>query len=179
MNSKSMDICDKTTIETLRLIIIPLNYEQLIKYAKCDSSLEAELNLNKSSRTISNELKEALEQAIIPNVADQNKDYLYSTIWTAILKTENKMAGDICMYGEPDENDTVEIGYGTYDEFCNNGYMTEIVAGLVDWLKKQGRVERVRASTEKSNTASFRVLEKNGFIKIGEAGNLLTWELKV
>jgi len=69
-------------IETERLILKPLTYEQLIKYAKCDNSLELELNLNKTSRTISGELKEALEQSIIPNVGDKTKDYLFSTIWT-------------------------------------------------------------------------------------------------
>ena len=50
-------------IETKRLILQPLTYEQLVKYANCDNSLEAELNLNKSSRTISAELKEALENS--------------------------------------------------------------------------------------------------------------------
>jgi [ribosomal protein S5]-alanine N-acetyltransferase len=48
-------------IETVRLILKPLTYEQLVKYTKCDNSLEAELNLNETSRTISPELKEALE----------------------------------------------------------------------------------------------------------------------
>jgi len=166
-------------IETERLIIMPLSYEQLIKYMRCDNSLEEELGLVSTTRTISNELKEALEQAILPNVADKNKDYLYSTIWTAISKVENKMVGDICMYGEPNEDGDVEIGYGTYDEFQNKGYMTEIVGGMVGRLKTQGRVRAVYASTEKSNVASYRVLEKNVFKKVGETENLLNWELKI
>ena len=36
-------------IETERLILKPLTYEQLIKYIKCDNSLETELKLNKSN----------------------------------------------------------------------------------------------------------------------------------
>ena len=166
-------------IETERLIIIPLSYEQLIKYMRCDSSLEEELNLGSTTRTISDELKEALEQAILPNVADKSKDYLYSTIWTAISKTENKMVGDICMYGEPNEDGDVEIGYGTYNEFQNKGYMTEIVRGMVGWLKAQGKVRTIYASTEKSNVASYRVLEKNDFINVVDTDNLLTWKLKI
>ena len=166
-------------IETERLIIMPLSYEQLIKYMRCDNSLEEELNLGSTSRTISDELKEALEQAILPNVADKSKDYLYSTIWTAISKSENKMVGDICMYGEPNEAGEVEIGYGTYNEFQNKGYMTEIVGGMVGRLKTHGKVRAVYASTEKSNVASYRVLEKNDFKKVGEKENLLNWELKI
>ena len=65
-------------IETKRLILKPLNYEQLIQYIKCDNSLETALKLNKTSRTISPELKDALEQTILPNMADKRKNYLYS-----------------------------------------------------------------------------------------------------
>ena len=124
-------------IETTRLFIRPLTYDQLVKYIKCDHSLEAELNLNETSRTISPELKEALEQTILPNVADKPKDYLYSTLWTGISKAENKMIGDLCIVGEPNSKGEIEIGYGTYDEFQGKGYMTEIVGGIIEWAKKQ------------------------------------------
>jgi RimJ/RimL family protein N-acetyltransferase len=166
-------------IETERLILKPLTYEQLIKYAKCDNSLELELNLNKTSRSISGELKEALEQSIIPNVNDKSKDYLYSTIWTAILKSENRMIGDLCIYGEPNAEGKIEIGYGTYEEFQNKGFMTEMVKGIIEWVKTQIKVKSIIASTDKTNTASFRVLGKNQFIKIGETETLFNWELKM
>jgi [ribosomal protein S5]-alanine N-acetyltransferase len=165
--------------ETERLILRPLTYEQLMKYAKCDNSLETELNLNGTSRTISEELNEALEQTILPNVADKSKDYLYSTIWTAISKTENKMVGDICIYGEPNADGEIEIGYGTYDEFQNKGFMTEIVKGIIDWVKTQIKVKSIIASTDKTNGASFKVLEKNNFTKIGETETLFNWKLEM
>lgn len=165
-------------IETERLIIKPLTYKQLIKYTKCDNSLELELNLNETSRIISKELKEALEQTILPNAADKNKNYLYSTIWTAISKAENKMVGDICIYGEPDADGVIEIGYGTYDEFQNKGFMTEIVNGIINWVRTQIKVKSIIASTDKLNTASFKVLEKNNFIKIGETETLFNWKLE-
>jgi [ribosomal protein S5]-alanine N-acetyltransferase len=166
-------------IETERLIIKPLNYDQLVKYIQCDNSLEEELNLNKTSRILSPELKEAFEQTILPNVADKTKNYLYATLWTAILKTENKMVGDLCIVGEPNAAGEIEIGYGTYTEFQGKGFMTEIVSGMIGWAKKQPNVKSIIASTEKTNTASFKVLEKNNFIKIGETETLLNWELKL
>jgi len=163
-------------IETERLILKPLTYEQLIKYIKCDNSLETELKLNKTSRTISDELKDAFEQTILPNVADKSKNYLYSTLWTAISKAENKMVGDLCIVGEPNEDGEIEIGYGTYDEFQNKGFMTEIVQGIIQWAKTQPKVKSVIASTDKTNTASFKVLEKNRFVKIGETDLLFNWK---
>jgi ribosomal-protein-alanine N-acetyltransferase len=124
-------------IETERLILKPLTYDQLVKYIKCNNSLEEELNLNETSIIISPELKEAFEQTILPNVADKTKNYLYSTLWTAISKTENKMIGDLCIVGEPNTAGEIEIGYGTYDEFRNKGFMTEIVNGIIEWSKTQ------------------------------------------
>ena len=166
-------------IETTRLIIKPLTYEQLKKYIRLDNSLEKELNLRATSRTISAELKEALEQTILPAVADQNKNYLFSTIWTIILKEENKMVGDLCFVGEPNPNGEVEIGYGTYEEFRKKGFMREAVGGIIEWAKKQPKIKTIIASTEKSNYDSSSVLEKNNFIKSGETETLNHWRLKI
>ena len=166
-------------IETNRLILKPLTYNQLIKYIKCDNSLEEELNLNKTSRTISQELKEAFKQTIIPNVADKTKNYLYSTLWTAISRAENKMIGDLCIVGEPNANGEIEIGYGTYEEFQGKGFMTEIVGGIIEWAKSQPIVKSIIASTDKTNTASFKVLQKNNFIKVGETDTLFNWKLEM
>ena len=166
-------------IETERLLLLPLKYDQLIKYIKCDNSLEKELNLKKTSRTIPTELKDALEQTILPSVADKSKNYLYSTLWTAISKTENRIIGSFCIYGEPDEDGKIEIGYGTDDEFQNRGYMIEIVGGIIEWTKKQSIVKSIIASTDKINIASMKVLENNGFTKIGETDTLLNWKLDI
>ena len=166
-------------IETERFIIIPLNYNQLVKYVQCDNSLEEELNLNKTARKISPELKEALEQTILTNVADKSKNYLYSTLWTAISKIENKMVGDFCINGYPNKDGEIEIGYGIYEEFQHRGYMTEIVSGIIEWAKKQSIIKSILASTNKVNPSSIKVLEKNGFTKIGETATLFNWKLEI
>lgn len=166
-------------IETKRLILRPLTYDQLLKYVKADNSLEAELKLDVTSRTISPELKEALEQTILPNVADTNKNYLYSTLWTIISKSDNKMVGDLCIIGEPNAAGEIEIGYGTYDEFQRKGFMTEAVGGLIEWAEKQPKVTSIIASTDKRNTASFTVLQKNRFIEVGETETLFHWKRHV
>jgi [ribosomal protein S5]-alanine N-acetyltransferase len=154
-----------------------LTYNQLVKYTKCDNSLEEELKLNETSRTISPELKEAFEQTILPNVANHPDTYLFHTLWTVISKNENKMVGDMCIVGEPNAEGEIEIGYGTYDEFQNKGIMTETVGRMIEWFKTEPIVKSIIASTEKSNSASFKVLEKNNFIKISETETLLNWQL--
>ncbi len=166
-------------IETKRLIIKPLTYSQLEKYILNDNSLELELNLNETSRSISPELKEAFEQTILPNVADISKNYLFSTLWTIISKEDNKMVGDLCFVGAPNADGEIEIGYGTYDIFAGLGFMTEAVGGMISWAKKQQDIRTIIADTEKQNIASFRVLDKNGFVKTGETETLLKWKLSV
>ena len=120
-------------------------------------------------------IKPLFEQTILPNVADPTKDYLYSTLWTAISKDANKMVGDICIVGEPNPSGEIEIGYGTYVEFQKKGFMTEAVGGMIKWAKTQPNVFSIIASTEKENIASF----KNNFIKIGETDTLFNWKLQI
>lgn len=166
-------------IETERLILIPLTYEQLLKYIRLDNSLETELNLNETSRSISPELKDALEQTILPNVADTGKNYLFSTLWTIISKEENKMVGDLCFVGEPDKEGEVEIGYGIYEESRKRGFMTEAVGGIIKWTEEQPDIRSIIASTGKSNIDSYSILERNNFVKSGETESLFNWELKL
>jgi [ribosomal protein S5]-alanine N-acetyltransferase len=165
------------TLETQRLIIKPLTYNQLVKYAQCDNSLEVELGLNLTLRTISSELKDALEQVILPDLANNPDTFMFHTLWTAILKKENKMVADVGIFGEPNDHGEIEIGYGTYDAFQGQGFMTEVVKAIADWAQNQPSVKALVASTEKENVASFRVLEKNDFIKIGETDTLFNWHL--
>ncbi len=166
-------------IESDRIILKPLTYSQLEKYIRNDTSLESELNLNPTSRTISAELKDALENTILPNVADTNKNYLYSTLWTVISKVDNMMVGDICILGEPNAEGEIEIGYGTYDEFQGKGFMTEGVKCIIKWAESEPKVNAIIASTLKSNIASFRVLEKNNFRKTGETETLFNWQFTI
>lgn len=166
-------------VETKRLLIKPLTLGQLEMYIRNDFSLEMELKVSHFTRTISSELQEAIEQTILPNVADLSKNYLYSTLWTIISKEDNKMVGDLCFMGEPGASDEVEIGYGIYTEFRCRGFMTEAVAGMIEWAKAQPCIKSILSSTEKNNPASFAVLKKNNFAKTGETDMLINWRLEI
>ena len=164
-------------IETERLILKPLTYQQLIKYIKLDNSLEEELNLQKSARVISPELMEALERSILPRVADTSKNHLFSTLWTLISKEENIMVGDLCFMGEPNSDGEIEIGYGTYEPFRKRGFMTEAVGGMIKWAKEQPNVKSIIASSLKSNTDSSSILKKNNFTIVEKTNELYNWQI--
>ncbi len=166
-------------IETKRLLIHPLSYDQLLKYIQNDHSLESELGLNPSSKTISIELKEALEQTLLLNVANPSKNYLFCTLWPLIDKTIHTIVGELCIVDEPNADGEIEIGYGTYDGFRSRGYMTEAVGGIIQWARTQPSVKHVIASTLKNNIASYTILEKNNFIKSSETNILFHWRFSL
>lgn len=166
-------------ISSERLILKPLTLTQLIKYIANDGSLERELKLNPTTKTISSELREALENTILPNVKDEGKNHLFNTLWAIILKSESRMVGDVCFVGEPDSEGEIEIGYGTYEDFRGKGYMTEAVGCMIQWASRQDFVKSIFAQTAKDNPASYAVLAKNGFHKISEDDHLYNWRLMI
>lgn len=166
-------------IQTKRLIIKPLTIDQMAKYIKADNSLEAELNVNKTTNVIAPELKDALQSTILPNLADPTKNYLFSTLWTMIDQELNEMVGDLCFVGQPSKQGEVEIGYGSYEAFRGKGYMVEAVGGMIGWAKTQPQVNAIIASTDKTNVASYTILQKNGFVKSGENDSLYHWRLAI
>lgn len=164
-------------IETQRLKLLPLTPEQLVKYCQTDNLLEIELGLNLTPRLIDDDLKEALKNTLLPAVADPSKNYLFSTLWTLISKDQNTMVGDLCFKGEPNKHGEIEIGYGTYDRFQNQGFMTEAVAGIITWAFTQKGVEAVLAETDKDNFPSRKILEKNKFVPYQETEEGIWWKL--
>lgn len=166
-------------IQTKRLRLLPLTHDQLQQYLRADHSLEETLALTPIELVIAPELKEAIEQAFLPNTANPEKNYLFCTLWTIILKAENRMVADLCIVNEPNENGEIEIGYGTYAAEQGKGYMTEAVGGIIQWARLQPAVKTIVAGTDKTNIASYTILQKNGFVRSGETETGFTWRLEI
>lgn len=166
-------------IQTERLRLIPLTHDRLQKYLLADHSLEDDLQLAHIDLVIAPELKEAIEQVFLPNTANPEKNYLFSTLWTIILRSANRMVADLCIVDEPNDNGEIEIGYGTYVAEQGKGYMTEAVGGIIQWAKQQPSVKAIVAGTDKTNIASYTILQKNGFIRSGETEIGFSWRLEL
>ena len=82
--------------------------------------------------------------------------------------------------GAPDTRNSVEIGYLTFAAHEGEGHATALAAFLIQVAKEQ-RVVSVTAHTLMEANASTRVLEKNGFERVGEGddpdeGEVWRWE---
>lgn len=74
----------------------------------------------------------------------------------------------------------IDIGYGVAPSRQGRGHARRAIADIVEWASSDPRVTAVTAETSVHNHASQRVLEHNGFMRVGERldpedGELICW----
>lgn len=163
-------------IETQRLKLLPLTLDQLRLYIADTYRLEQLMGLQKGSRILAEPVLSIVTHFTIPRLQDSSYEPLYHTLWMAVDRQKQQFVAEAKFKGEPDETGTVEIGYGTYPTLQRQGYMTEMVRGLLTWAGQQPDVRRVVADTEAENVASQKVLEKSGFRLFDQIEEMLWWE---
>lgn len=80
---------------------------------------------------------------------------------------ERLLVGSVIFHGRPDEGGVAEVGYGVEESWQNQGMATEATRVAVDWALAQAGVRAVTATTPPWHTASIRVLEKSGLVRVG------------
>ncbi len=88
----------------------------------------------------------------------------------------------LCSIVRPPEPGLIHIGYGVAPSRWGRGIATRAIAGLLAWARNDARVDWISADTGIDNTASQRVLERNGFQPTGtradeEDGQLICWRI--
>lgn len=166
-------------IETDRLILKPLSYNELIKHIKSPAELADDLKLQPSTSLLDKETQDAIFNDLLPNLTDLSKESLFYTMWIVIEKNKKAIIGGLCFHGAPNPIGEVEIGYGIDDEYRNNGYMTEALKGLIRWSKTRNDIKTIIALTEASNLSSIRILRKNNFNISIQEQNMLTLRLEL
>lgn len=95
---------------------------------------------------------------------------------------DDRLVGCAGIKGKP-VNGAIEIAYGTFEKFRNQGIATEICKILVDLSMHTDPAIRITARTLPENNFSTKVLVRNGFINIGpvldpEDGEVWEWEFQ-
>ena len=167
-------------VETSRLIIIPLSYDQLRLYLKGEDRLEKELRLRETVRNVSPEVKDSVEFFVLPSMKKALSDhYLFFTFWLVIEKTSRTIIAELGFKGAPNDKGDIEIGYGTFFGQRGKGLMTEAVGGMIEWAKQRPDVNCILAEADENNLASIRVLQKNNFEIFDKKGAMLWWKRNV
>ena len=89
-------------------------------------------------------------------------------VLAVVHKDTGELVGDTgvnLVEGKPDE---VEIGYAICRRHSGKGYATELVRGMTEFAVSAFGIHVLYGRVLRGNTASQRVLEKNGYALIGE-----------
>ena len=68
----------------------------------------------------------------------------------------------------PEDDGYCELGYWLGFEYWGRGYATESCSALLNYVKTNTSYKNFKATVNKGNTGSSKVLEKIGFRQIGE-----------
>nr|WP_254842791.1 GNAT family N-acetyltransferase [Bacillus sp. MRMR6] len=79
--------------------------------------------------------------------------------------------------GKPDDEKSVEVGYGITASEQNKGYATEALNCIVKWAFNSNSVKKIIAECLEENSSSIRVLEKLNMTKIHKDKGMLYWQL--
>jgi [ribosomal protein S5]-alanine N-acetyltransferase len=107
----------------------------------------------------------------------------FSPPWIGYYVKQNEdLVGCAAFKGKP-LNGAVEIAYGTFEEFRNQGVGAKICKTLVDLSLVTNPTIRITARTLPENNYSTRILQKNKFQFAGnvidpEDGDVWEWEYK-
>ncbi|MGO7074685.1 GNAT family N-acetyltransferase [Rhizobium johnstonii] len=87
----------------------------------------------------------------------------------------------LCSIVRVPQDGNIHIGYGIAPSRQGRGCTTRAIGQLLEWARDDPRVALISAETGFENIASQRVLERNGFIRVGERidaedGPLICWE---
>jgi len=95
--------------------------------------------------------------------------YHNPTVLTWVIRKQERVIGlfEACFEAEYSDLETnvCRIGYFVDYREHNQGYGTETVQGVVDWLFSHTDIERIEAGVTLHNAPSYRILEKAGFIR--------------
>lgn len=90
-------------------------------------------------------------------------------VLTWVIRKRERTIGlfEVCFEAEYSdlESNVCRIGYFLDYREHNQGYATEALQGVVDWLFSHTDIERIEAGVTLHNVPSYRILEKVGFIR--------------
>ena len=89
---------------------------------------------------------------------EDNPDGYYLTV---VLNASGAIMGTACIFPEEPEG-RFDIGYCIHRDCWRQGYGTELIGLIIDWVRENGGRE-ITAEVAKENTGSNMLLRKNGF----------------
>lgn len=164
------------SLETERLSLLPLQSHQLALSLEDYAKLQADLGLRVIDTVLDEEMQYAM-QVRLRKVLEDVENYLWLTNWAIILKKKKLIVGFIMLKGYPNESGEVIVGYGIDEVYRKNGYASEALKAIIQWIFENPKALFVIADTEKNNIPSHKVLENAGAVKYKENDEIVWWRI--
>lgn len=144
-------------IETDRLILRRFMYSDL------DDMLEHWISLTEVQKNYGEPVYTTIDETM--NLLDKwissyDKEDFYR--WAIISKESGLNIGQIAFYKVNSKNQYVDVEYCIGKEYWGNGYATEALKGVINFVFNKMNFNRVQAFHRSKNITSGRVLEKAG-----------------
>lgn len=97
-------------------------------------------------------------------------------VFAIILREREELIGEISLHLSEDKKGA-EIGYWIGEPFWQKGFVTEAVDRVLKFGFEDLKLERIYATCNEENEASWRVLERHGMEKKGQQGRILPYVL--
>lgn len=109
---------------------------------------------------------QSIEEAalFIQKIIDSEKNNDVIT-WAITLKGDPKLIGTICFWNISKEHYRAETGYALHPDYQGKGIMQEALTAVLDYGFHIMKLHSVEANVNPNNTASTKLLERNGFAR--------------
>ncbi len=92
--------------------------------------------------------------------------------WVLVDKATNTKLGTCGFHlWEPDSKE-VEIGFELTEQHNGKGYMREAAEAIIEFARREMKVERINAIVYVENQKCIKLLERLGFLKVGEVATV-------
>lgn len=163
-------------IDTRRLKIIPFTKEIIQAAIQQNNEQLSKLDIIPTIEWPEPGLIEALpyfnQQIIDHGITGYNS-------WLILDKQTNDIIGSLGFINEPDDNGSIEIGFGIIPSKRCQGYCEEAANALIKWVEIKPEVKMITAQCNDDNERSIKLLKKIGFKKKGKEDSMLKWEFVV
>ena len=151
---------DTVRIETSRLILRP--------FTESDAAAVAHNSTQYSVAHSMPEMVKETSEVALRWIRYVNMELFDSTKPCVLLaitrKTDKQCMGCIFVQWKAEWGNELEMGYYIADEYQNNGYATEAGKAMIWWVFEKAQQEVISAFVRPENKASYRVIEKLGFV---------------
>lgn len=159
-------------LETERLLLRRVSTADVNEVLELRSNAET---MKFIPRPLIKTLEEALEHI---QMIDDKIEANVGINWAITLKENPKLIGIIGHYRIQPENHRCEIGYMILPQYNGQGIITEAVKAVLAYGFDILNMHSIEAIIDPANSASERVLQKNGFVKEAHILENELWEGK-